>query len=332
MAHDIFLSYRRSDQELARVMVDALSAKGLNVWWDQLIEGGEDWRDAIVEGLTNSKALVILFSSECNGSKQLKKELAIADTLDKEVIPILIEDTKPKGHYLYELAARNWLQLYPNPETKVGELANRLASELATESPLGAATSAISQTSPEPAPSSPLASKPPVQPNESGSLQAETVEKVVAATRQKERAKKNRRDFMPFKWYELLPLLGFGALIGAVQEDPGLRIYDGIMFSALLLLFYAAIVFPIRYYFRRRRVGHAVKFYFLSTIPLAVLTGVCATLHPEFATGQNIEDLGVNIAVGMFLLFIFTIISFTIYGLLHFQRAMRSFNKNVEAI
>ncbi|MEO0816530.1 MAG: TIR domain-containing protein [Pseudomonadota bacterium] len=337
MAYDVFLSYRRTDQALASSVVDALTAQGLDVWWDQRIEGGEDWREAIVEGLTNSNALVILFSNECNDSKQLKKELAIADTLDKEVIPILIEDTKPRGHYLYELAARNWLQLHPNPESKVGDLARRLATELATESPSqSAARAPVTETlseAPQPADarSQPVYA-PPQQGHEPAPLPAETVEKVVSATREKARATKNRRDFMPFKWYELIPLIGFGGLIGAAQEDTGLRVYDAVMFTALLLLFYAAIVFPIRYYFRRRRVWHAVKFYFLSTVPLAVLTGVCATFHPEFATGQNIEDLGVNIAVGLFLLFIFTIVSFAIYGLLHFQRAMRSFNKNVEAI
>ncbi len=138
MDYDIFLSYRRADQELARDLVAALEARGVGVWWDQKIDGGVDWRDAIVENLIASDMLVILFSNECNESKQLKKELALADDLDKDVIPVLIEDTKPKGHFLYELAARNWIQIFPNPEEKINDLADRLTS-LAEDSPGGLA-------------------------------------------------------------------------------------------------------------------------------------------------------------------------------------------------
>ncbi|MEL6957193.1 MAG: toll/interleukin-1 receptor domain-containing protein, partial [Pseudomonadota bacterium] len=126
MDYDIFISYRRTDQPVARELVQQLESRGVRVWWDQKIEGGEDWRDAIVAGLESAHALVILFSSECNESKQLKKEMAIADTLDKLVIPVLIEDTKPKGHFLYELAARNWIQVFPNPESRDSDLAERL--------------------------------------------------------------------------------------------------------------------------------------------------------------------------------------------------------------
>lgn len=330
MANDIFLSYRRTDQALARELVSALEAQGLEVWWDQEIEGGEDWREAIVEGLSSAKALVILFSSHCNSSKQLKKELAIADTLDKEVIPVLIEDTQPKGHYLYELAARNWLQVHPNPETKMADLAVRLARELGTPR-RDMSDLAGGDVKGGPGRESMMEGVPAAQ-AEAPPLSADTVEKVVEATQEKESHEKDRRDFMPFKWYELIAILGFAGLVGYVQEDPALQLYDFMMFAVLLLLAYAALVFPIRYFFRRRRVGRATRFYFLSTIPLALLTGVAATFHPEFASGQNLGDLGVNIIVGLVLLFLFSLVSFSIYGLLHFQRTMRSFKRNVETI
>ena len=72
MTYDIFISYRRTDQELTKAVVDELTSRGVKVWWDGFIEGGEDWRGAIVEGLSESTALVILFSEACNQSKQLK--------------------------------------------------------------------------------------------------------------------------------------------------------------------------------------------------------------------------------------------------------------------
>ena len=147
MTNDVFLSYRRTDQALAQSLVESLQRQGVRVWWDQMIEGGEDWREAIVENLTAARSLVILFSEECNTSKQLKKELSIADGLDKEVNPVLIEDTKPKGHYLYELSARNWLRVFPNPETKMDESAARVAFELQTPNGRGGASVAATTTS-----------------------------------------------------------------------------------------------------------------------------------------------------------------------------------------
>ena len=125
---DIFLSYRRSDRELAAELVTVLERRGPSVWWDADIAGGEDWRDTIVEQMSAARCLVIVFSEACNTSKQLKKELAVADHLDKEVIPVLIEPTEPRGFFLYELASRQWISIHPSPRQKL-ELAAQLLVE-----------------------------------------------------------------------------------------------------------------------------------------------------------------------------------------------------------
>ncbi|MGA7324267.1 MAG: toll/interleukin-1 receptor domain-containing protein, partial [Rhodomicrobium sp.] len=131
MSYDIFLSYSRTDQALAERFVQAASGRGLKVWYDQFISGGTDWRDTIVASLRNSRALVILFSEASNASRQLIKELAIADNFSKLVIPVLIEKTEPRGAYLYEMASRNWINLYPGPESRIEALVDRLAGQLA---------------------------------------------------------------------------------------------------------------------------------------------------------------------------------------------------------
>lgn len=95
--YDIFISYRRSDRELVASVVRRQEARGVGVWYDADIDSGADWRETIVEALTNSDMLAIFFSEECNSSRQLKKELAVADALAKPVVPILIENTQPRG-------------------------------------------------------------------------------------------------------------------------------------------------------------------------------------------------------------------------------------------
>jgi hypothetical protein len=130
---DIFVSYRRTDKDFVEKLVPVLERLGPSVWWDADIEGGDDWRDSIVEHLAASRCLVIVFSEACNTSKQLKKELAVADHLDKAVIPVLIEQTEPRGFFLYELAPLNWISIHPAPMDKLDSVAHILVERLEEE-------------------------------------------------------------------------------------------------------------------------------------------------------------------------------------------------------
>jgi hypothetical protein len=315
----------------------------LDVWWDQKIEGGEDWRDAIVEGLTSAHTVVILFSEECNASKQLKKELAIADTLDKEVVPVLIEDTQPKGHYLYELAARNWLQAHPDPMSRIDQLADRLAREMADNRPVPAVAGEIVGADPAPVAAGsppaaqPAADAPPPASKPAPPVTARTVETVVEKARAGEKAHKQRRDFLPFKWYEILIAAVVSLLVLAPDEagnppaNPG---WDLAMAFLLILAVIALLVFPIRFYVRRRRVWHAVRLFFFSTLSVGTLLGLVVGLHPELAdeTMGGMENLITGLIGGIVVIAFFSLIAFGIYGILHFQRTLRSFRNNVEAV
>lgn len=343
MSNDVFLSYRRSDQMLAQSLVEALQKQGVKVWWDQMIEGGEDWRDAIVENLTTARSLVILFSEECNSSKQLKKELSIADSLDKEVIPVLIEDTNPKGHYLYELSARNWLRIHPNPESKVDELASRLAYELRTPNLSGGPWTAAAEPASSDQPATPRPAVPMSMRTNTPTptIPAETVEKLVEAHEQVEAKSKDRRDFLPFKWYEILIAFVFGgfSVLGGFDYETGELVTGSLMLDFwgtlfLVLLIIAMLVFPFRYYFRRRRVWHAVRYYALSLLVLTIAVGAIMGIHPDIM--DETMGAGENLATMLFgsvLLFgFFGILTFSTYGLMHFQRTRRIFNRHVETL
>jgi hypothetical protein len=94
---DLFLSYCHEDRDVAEEFIKRASERGLDVWYDRYIEGGRDWRNSIVDALTRSSALLILFSQASNQSTQLIKEIAIADRGGKLVIPVLIDDTAAAG-------------------------------------------------------------------------------------------------------------------------------------------------------------------------------------------------------------------------------------------
>jgi len=146
MASDIFLSYCRKDRLLAEQFVSTAAARGVNVWFDEEIGGGQDWREKIVGALGAAKALVILFSEHSNDSRQLIKELAVADSMRKLVVPVLVSNCEPQGPYLYEMASRNWINIYPNPESRLAPLIDTLITQLelrggtSTQRPISVAT------------------------------------------------------------------------------------------------------------------------------------------------------------------------------------------------
>jgi hypothetical protein len=149
MSFDIFLSYSRADHQLAQRFVEAAATRGVSVWFDDQIEGGENWREKIVEALGSAEALVILFSERSNQSTQLIKELALADNLRKRVVPVLISNCEPRGAYLYELASLNWINIHPNPETRLAGLVDTLIAQLDLRRPDPAAAS-VSRATPAP--------------------------------------------------------------------------------------------------------------------------------------------------------------------------------------
>ena len=349
MGYDIFLSYRRADQALARELVAALEARGVGVWWDQKIAAGVDWRDAIVENLMDSDMLVILFSEDCNQSKQLKKELALADDMDTDVIPVLIEDTKPKGHFLYELAARNWIQIFPNPETKINDLAERL-TRLAEQSPNGLegppptiqaepVQAAPVETAPQaPVTPDPVAhSPPPIQPPPviADISRRKTAKKAKAQPATKA-AHDDLRHYLPFRWIDLLiliPLAIFAINSAGVDLDDFTdlpRLTELLAMGAIGLAGFGAVMFPIRYYMRRLRLKQAMWAYFTSSLTLyGLLFG--AGLWYSSMKGDIGEVMMSCLGFGLFWL-AFGAVAFAVYGLLHFQRTLRSFRSNVETI
>jgi tetratricopeptide (TPR) repeat protein len=77
--YDLFISYRRKDSERVRPLVDALTSRGLAVWFDQS-EIGEfaPITDKIRHGLANSKALLTWYSIDYSKSRPCQMELTAA--------------------------------------------------------------------------------------------------------------------------------------------------------------------------------------------------------------------------------------------------------------
>ena len=54
MAGEIFISYRRADQDKARLLHALLKQRGVDAWYDAHVGAGEDWRHKTAEALNTA--------------------------------------------------------------------------------------------------------------------------------------------------------------------------------------------------------------------------------------------------------------------------------------
>ena len=93
---DIFLSYSRTEEstQFATELKKALERTGYSVWMDtEDIHTGSDWHSAIGEALKTCKALVAIITESYLTSDYCKKELYMASSEKKLIIPVILGDT-----------------------------------------------------------------------------------------------------------------------------------------------------------------------------------------------------------------------------------------------
>jgi formylglycine-generating enzyme required for sulfatase activity len=87
---DIFISYKREEQPVARKLANALEGEGWSIWWDPKLRAGEHFDDVIEKALNEAKCVVVLWSERSVQSQYVKDEATYA--LDrKKLVPVAIE-------------------------------------------------------------------------------------------------------------------------------------------------------------------------------------------------------------------------------------------------
>lgn len=118
MSHDIFISYSRKDKDTVDTIVEKLKEQGFSVWIDTYgIESGEAFRGIIVDAIENAE-IVLFFSSEAsNSSEWTKKEIALAVSSKKYVIPIKLDTSKYNRSIRLDLIDLDYIDL-TNPQNQ----------------------------------------------------------------------------------------------------------------------------------------------------------------------------------------------------------------------
>lgn len=133
MNYDVFISYCSENRKIADALVHHLEENDIRCWIDHRdLLPGFSWRDGIIEALEGNPgiAMVLLFSSASNKSRQVIKEISMADEENILVIPVRIENILPEGAIKLELQGRHWLDAFEGKEDRIEKAADRIKQTL----------------------------------------------------------------------------------------------------------------------------------------------------------------------------------------------------------
>ena len=130
---NIFVSFSKQDQAAALEILGRIGATDLKCWIScRDVPRGRDYQDAIVEALDQSGAMILVFSNNANKSEEIKRELALASAKRLFVLPVRIENADPTKGFKYQLATRQYVDLFEDREKNMALIVDTLKRQLSS--------------------------------------------------------------------------------------------------------------------------------------------------------------------------------------------------------
>jgi TIR domain/Sel1 repeat len=116
MRFDVFISYPHQEKTTADAVCATLEAAAIRCWIaPRDVPAGTEWADAIVNAIDHCKAMVLVFSSHTNASRQIRREVQRAFDQEKPVMPVRIENVAPESGLAYYMGPVHWLDAFTPP-------------------------------------------------------------------------------------------------------------------------------------------------------------------------------------------------------------------------
>lgn len=112
--YDLFISYASKNSELATLIVEKLESRGKKCFIaPRDITGGKAYASEIVAAISNSTAVLLVFSAQADKSAYVLREVNSAVSRNKAIIPLRIEDFLPSEAMEFYLGPTHWLNAFP---------------------------------------------------------------------------------------------------------------------------------------------------------------------------------------------------------------------------
>jgi hypothetical protein len=152
VAREVFVSYSQPDYECAMELVARVESEGIDCWIaPRDIEPSSDWAAEIIDAISNSRVMILVFSASSNDSPQVRREVERAVHKNVSILPFRIASVVPSKSLEYFLSSQHWMDAFAPPrEAHYARLCTYLRTHLAkTDSSRGTVPD-IASTQPAP--------------------------------------------------------------------------------------------------------------------------------------------------------------------------------------
>jgi hypothetical protein len=119
----IFICFSSKDEAVARGVVQFLETHGIPCWISlRDVRPGQNYQETIVHALERARGIVFLFSEQSAQSNEILKEISLGGGLNVPVFPLRLSPITPSGALRYELATRQWIDIFPDREAALAKL------------------------------------------------------------------------------------------------------------------------------------------------------------------------------------------------------------------
>jgi hypothetical protein len=132
----LFVSHVTEDRIAASQIVDELERRGVRCWIaPRNVRPGGTFDDDIADAIESCRAMLLIFSSRCNESEYIRREITVAGNMNKIIIPFRIEDVEPKRGLSVRLANLHWIDAFVARERAIDEVVRSVQPSSAGSSP-----------------------------------------------------------------------------------------------------------------------------------------------------------------------------------------------------
>lgn len=112
--YDLFISYASENKDIADYIVERIEKRGYKCFIaPRDIRTGSEYAVEIIRGISNSTAVLLVFSSQSDKSHYVLREINSAVSRNRPIIPLRIEDFLPSEAMEFYLGPTHWLDAFP---------------------------------------------------------------------------------------------------------------------------------------------------------------------------------------------------------------------------
>lgn len=120
MNHKVFISYSTKNTAEAEEIQKVLKDNGISYWIDKDgMHSNGSFKGILVDAIKAAKVVVFLSSKASNASQYVIKEIQLAITFDKLIVPVMLDDTDFNKDILFDLLNIDKLDFHSDYEKKL---------------------------------------------------------------------------------------------------------------------------------------------------------------------------------------------------------------------